>query len=255
MIRFFQLVLHIHLYAVLSTVTGFAQDTYRAPNGFVITPQANIRAAEGELLLFCGEDKRQISPYAFLPLASGGIKYATVHDGVQYQFELSPPARLGSATADEQIFASTITISAGNITQAARDAAVWSAWLNASPDKQDYKPGILLANQSPKDVLSLPYELKWNKKWTWMFHNDGLLRGEQIIYWPANHEEWNRKYWVRRLEETYHPLTPNTPMGIQKFNITLDSGNRASIKFCLPYTPVNISVFDRVTKKNQSQDN
>lgn len=205
------------------------------PVDLLLTPEAALRSADGEMRIQLGETPVPVTLPAWQALAGGVIAAVTRDKACEYEFRFYQLAGTENPIAKVGV----IEVTAANLSTAKAQTHLWVSWKTAAASESSSSGfrGVLLAPAPPASSAVLSATPAWNPAATWYFLDSLFLRGGAIVYHVDAGPDWDRISLVRWEELPYRDLTPETLFGHTRLTRELKPAERASLRLFVPYHP------------------
>jgi len=220
------------LACLIWTWSATAAETNK-PGDLLLTPEAALRSADGELRIQLGEPPVPVTLTAWQALAGGVIAAGTRDKACEYEFRFYQLAGNDNAAK-----VGVIEVTAANHTAAKVQAHLRVSWKTAAGESAPPGfRGVLLAPALPASGAVLSVTPAWNPAAAWYFQESRFIRGDAIMYQVDADPGWDRVSLVRVSELPYRDLTPDTLFGHTRLVRELKPDEKASIRVFVPYRP------------------
>lgn len=200
------------------------------------TPENTIRCAEGELVLFWGENPVPIQPEVWQSPKPGQVIFTVQDQQTQLHFDIDFAYSLSAFQAAAGV---TVNCTASRISSQPSNPVVWCAWRH-QPVKEKAAFGVVLSGSVQSKIEKQSHPDPWLSTLTWHFHHNAYCRENFVLYWLSQTEGWDVSHYVRLPQPPYTSFEPSSLSGWTKLSAAIKANQTSSMQIVIPYLPIDI---------------
>lgn len=208
------------------------------------TPNHTLRMAEGEFLLFWGEDREPVHPEMWQSPEPGKIEFNIHSATAAYTFSIASTDTLSASMPVAGVIVHCTAAKVGNQSS----ATLWCAWRHQPTPNQTYGMAMSASPQKTIEWKSQPDP--WNQTLTWRFCSKAFHRDESVVYWVGDVSGWMAEQRVKDSHPPYKPTEKQTVMGWTIFSANPEANKPVSCTVFVPYQPVPATKYAVIAGSN-----